>query len=976
MRELVWALVRKKKDMKKAREEVSESLAGVLQALDEASGASFSIDKDFSPVFREVLTNRLKDEVDTIGRKLVSLRLSGQGKRDRTLLRELSDKERHWKESIEKREFGPELEPFLPEVLEKLSARKKELEEESKHLSDALAWKKLVGDGPALWISLHLSGHGDGIGAFHTGWMFPLRPEIDRSRALRLVRELLNEEADRAAPMERSIRYWDVTGMARTEPPENFLPDRPFLGAEVGCLAGIPSITLATTHDLRHRWGTPVDTLSGLDAPSAETQAALAGDLVKALGGATDLATEALPQKGFGTLLGQAHGMRLGELFPDRAEAGNLIMVYQGMTRFYDITGWDGGFAFTGLATKKQVFHKAIVEGFRLEPRTGRITHAIDKEKTGKNRYRVKMRRPDMETDLVFFPCRDVTLFDILEPRSLRPMTRLKVLDGRTDTEPIRYGYSRIDTRTSTLATLFVDKDTPFKLLMSDTLLETKMLLTNATEENPHGGGYPSGGSSRIDKTTYRAARDMWAINGPRVRALSRNGIEDERIHDITRRGEKHLSMAGKALAAKRYDRFFENASASLALAARVYNYVDRTRMDITLGVLFYIALFVPFSFCLERLLFSLSDIRKRIAVFLMILLATTLVVYLVHPAFRLAASPIVVILSFFVIGLAIMVSLILFRRFEAETRKDEAFGARRRVDTSLSLSTFFSAFLLGVTNLRRRPMRTALTITTLTILTFTVMSFTSVKTVKTDVLLPFSDQAAFEGLLMKNIRSRPIPMEAFSIFDSLFTGKAAPAHRSYLDSDDLTGPFRPILRYGGKRTQAGGIVGLSYQEPEVSGIDQYLMSGSWFDKTARFVIILSDLLAHELGLEPSAAPGKTVNLWGIPYKISGVYDSKTIRRHADLDGESIGPAVFPNEAEKRLSEVELDAIDSGGEIQQVSGQVPESASGTPRHHSLRNSVFPGRTRQIPGPPTPGRQLIRPCPGARRPFRHQCLLWR
>ena len=93
-----------------------------------------------------------------------------------------------------------------------------------------------------------------------------------------------------------------------------------------------------------------------------------------------------------------------------------------------------------------------------------------------------------------------------------------------------------------------------------------------------------------------------------------------------------------------------EASARSWALATRVYDDVDKTQKDVLYGVLFYIALFVPFAFCMERLLFSYANIYKRIAAFAIILILLIALIYNVHPAFRLAYSPMVVILAFFII--------------------------------------------------------------------------------------------------------------------------------------------------------------------------------------------------------------------------------------------------------------------------------------------------------------------------------------
>ena len=48
-----------------------------------------------------------------------------------------------------------------------------------------------------------------------------------------------------------------------------------------------------------------------------------------------------------------------------------------------------------------------------------------------------------METDLVMFAGKGMTLFNLLEPRTFRFLTKPNVIDGRRESDPIHYFYSR-----------------------------------------------------------------------------------------------------------------------------------------------------------------------------------------------------------------------------------------------------------------------------------------------------------------------------------------------------------------------------------------------------------------------------------------------------------------------------------------------------------------------------------------------------
>jgi len=190
-----------------------------------------------------------------------------------------------------------------------------------------------------------------------------------------------------------------------------------------------------------------------------------------------------------------------------------------------DMTDETGTFYIKGVADKKHLLNKVIIEGYRFDPETGETVWAIDKKETGKSAYRVKMQRRSMETDLVMFNSRETTLFNLLEPRSLTYMTRIHLYDGRRDAPPEHYWYSRIDTRDSIISSIYTEPGTRLKLTLSDTVLTNKMILTNGSEENKLGLGYLVDDYPSIPNTIYHSAQDAWTLLVPRIDNLETHGI-------------------------------------------------------------------------------------------------------------------------------------------------------------------------------------------------------------------------------------------------------------------------------------------------------------------------------------------------------------------------------------------------------------------------------------------------------------------
>ena len=165
----------------------------------------------------------------------------------------------------------------------------------------------------------------------------------------------------------------------------------------------------------------------------------------------------------------------------------------------------------------------------------------------------------------------------------------------------------------------------------------------------------------------------------------------NQRLWRLAHEGQEALDQASRHRAQRQWDKFMEKGRESLAIAGQVYTEVEKTQKDVLSGVLFYIALFVPFAYCLERLIFAFSSIHKRIIAFLCFLVGIIAVIYVVHPAFQLTYSPMIVILAFFILGLSLLVSLIIFLRFEREMKELQQRSRHFKL-TDLSKSAAFGA--------------------------------------------------------------------------------------------------------------------------------------------------------------------------------------------------------------------------------------------------------------------------------------------
>lgn len=923
MRDMMWSTNVRSKDLRDMKRDLQQKISQGKTDLAMLQGLRFPLDQepDRDAQLSAAIKHSLDQAIDTVSRQLMQLRLDTQtdtikqaikeGAQQRLLYRRVG-----WAESLAN--LPPAEMKVLATIIPNAIARNERLlhdaDRQLQALQSATTFRNQVREYEvAAVVSLHLSSHGDGVGGFHRGWLYNLKQTINRTSTYSPIADIL-EDAGQSAGGRASYR--DSLRPSHLRSWDSWFFDQPNLGGEVSALAGFLGLSLVTTGDGRALWGTPADTAEKVDWAYLYDQSRLVERLITRLCQVTSLSTDSAPRDGFVSVTARTNLLLQGELFANYPARDTTILAYQGNNKFYAMVDAFGYFQIKGLADKKHVLDKLVIEGYRFDEETGKVIWAIDKKETGKDNYRLKLLRKSMQTDLVMFNSRETTLFDLLEPRSFDYMTKIHLFDGRRDAPPEHYWYSRIDTRESIISSIYTEPGTRLKLTLSDTVLTNKMILTNGTEDNKLGLGYLVDDYPSIPNTIYHAARDAWTLLGPRIDNLERHGIFDTRINALKERGLAALAASTTGFDDFNYSLARTSAEEALALAARVYVQIEKTQKDVLFGVLFYIALFVPFAFVMERFLFNFATIYKRIVGFSLILTLLIAVIYNIHPAFELAYSPMVVILAFFIIGLSFMVTLIIFFRFEEEMIRLQRRATHKRPEEISHWKAFVAAFFLGVSNLRRRRLRTLLTCMTLIILTFTIMSFTTIKSNRQQVRLPFQPVAPYQGLLLKRVNWQSLPPQATDILVNSMASISKPAPRVWLEGNDPSRPVSVPLRHGNNKINIQGLVGLSPNEASVTGLDSLLSSGRWFTAGDQTAIILEEQMAARLGV--SGTGGQTVLLWGSPFTVIGTFAAADYEKALDLDGEMLTPVIFPDETAKDLTEQEMEALESGDEIRSM----------------------------------------------------------
>jgi hypothetical protein len=943
MRAFVWAATERKKSLKDSRRGIDARKKEVDKVLDVLKGGEdiFALgDPQERSLIWDVIVKRAKDVADSLTReaqyrKTLSIRgesrdasgpgtpsgdgaSAGQaaGPGDARPYRKIS-----WRAGLE--ELTPEERPLAQDLLKgvdaDLKAERKELKLRRQALDSSTQLRSLLGDyQPVLFLSLNLSSNASAFGLIERGETYPFREQVKRQlRAARLDSQMI----ELGQQVSRETGFPNIVGSASQSVyaggESGGSQGVHCLGCDVAALASCAAVSLAGLGYDRSLWGVPGDTIDRVNMDNIRIMSRFLPQVIYKL--CCVSALDSLCQDGFGgwaSLEGKAMFLRQGELFPDQPAPGSIISVIQGGNIFRTMANRDGSFFIPGLANNKVSLEKLILEPYGVDSVTGRVAWTADKAQTGKENYRIKVKGRLADANLTMFHCDQTDVVGVIQPQKMGYLTKVEILDAVTEARPVRYWYSRVDSRDTMAISVFLEPGARFKLILSETLLQKEFILLNGSKERTDGKGFLIGNPPSIPLTPYQVAQDMRFLLGERLDNLHKHGIVNRYLETLYEESSRELESARAGLENALYGRFWEDVISAWAKLVVVYTEIGGTQRDVLMGVMFFIALFVPFAFVVERYLFSFRNIYRQLAVFFIVLLITIFVIRGLHPAFQLTYSPMVVIIAFFIVGLSLLVSWIIFVRFEAEMTHVRSLSSHGAYSQANKWQAFGAGFTIGASNLNRRRLRTALTCATLVILTFTVMSFTSVKSLRSTTDTKIGADAPYYGVLLHHPLWLPLTLVTLEDMKVRFPAAEATVFpRAWITPRAVS--ERSLARvYFTKSTGAGtsaaveGVLGLGDAPPDY--FKETVVQGGWFDSGDRDAVLLPLSMAGQLGLSPQSDIGAPVQIWGRLFHVRGFFDENILAKMTDLDGKPLTPAYLEASQDEELTEVEVEAMQSG----------------------------------------------------------------
>jgi len=807
-------------------------------------------------------------------------------------------------------EYADDLHRLVEQVRGEIVARQKELVEEEEALDSD---RKVSQTFAEMWIGLHMSINFDDTSR---RWSFMAGGEADVRSAedipglygrinntIRRAYEALVE--DEAAMAPKHFEPAVVSG--ELSPARNMIAARYITqSGDIAGRLGIYNIIATTMQARFDREGTPGDVLEALQLGVIEGQVADLLALIPAVLDRDGLSTRSAigPRNEFfvpifseGNTPGVPRAMgkpKLGSLFNIPIQ-GAAVQIFHGQYHTpgkeihqipayenYEVTISDanGCYAYGPVINGSQ--HNYLVQGFGVKlDEQGLVSWASNSasDRTVYNRLNMNECNRGCAV-LIPIPkpkdAVDVSAYDALANNAFeKGKSYLRTLDG------ITHWYCE-------------DRVKAVKLFGLKGVVAVNNgpigLRDTATREDYSGKGFPMAPSWRPAQVGLRTASDLWRLNEARMQIQRKRGVTNASIEELHGRVEDLMIKSTAATAPQ--------TAEALAISAAwgeepVYTHTRSSLDDLVKAVLVLLALSVPFAFALERLLIGATTIYRQIGWFVVMFILTFVALYLSHPAFAISNTPLIIFLGFAVVVLSSLVIIIIMRKFEVELKVLQGLTSTVHAADVSRFSTVMAAMSMGISTMRRRPIRTALTALTIILLTFTILCFASFDT-QLGVMRMFEGlPPQYTGVFVNDVNWSEFDDEVLHVVEGRWGDRNLVCPRYWVSPRPENELGVLASRGDGSRPLAlRGLLGLRPEELERrEDLAQVIAPEALRDGG----VLFTRAVTERLGI----TPGSEVLLGGLRLRAGEPLEAVDLGALQDMHGESILPVDFMDDAEE-----------------------------------------------------------------------------
>lgn len=700
----------------------------------------------------------------------------------------------------------------------------------------------------------------------------------------------------------------------------------------------LPAVTLATTNDARLKLGSPRDTMAAFRSADFLRQCAGLLPLLRAFIDCPEIADRRAKNLSFQDRWIRAETRTVGAKDGRRPAPFPFNVVMMGPRSDFtgDVRQWETWWGdLAGEAQVPFLPDSAPNIGGRGLPVTiyghdsaGLITHVLAsggmQRASPDLQFTVQWQVRDLLA--LVFRAESGRLFNVHDPRLVTSLPPVTPLSATRNAQP---NFSHVESADGQNA-VFTEPGTSLLVTAAQARSGNRMVLLGA--DHGHDGGFTGYRSAALPTpTALAAADDLWRLDDRRLALLRRNGIGADSLVTLHAAAERSLDQARAALAGGDLAGATGAAQSSWAYSTRVYPSLLATANDVVQGLVVLLAFAIPFALICERLFLAGATIGRRVAGFSGFFAATFLAFYAFHPAFALATTPAIIFLAFVIIALSGWVIALVYARFEHEmdALRRSSLGAHR-ADLS-RLGTLVATVALGISNMRRRPLRTALTATTVVLMTFILLTFSGFTPSLAIQRIGIDSAPGWRGILVRQNGWTALSERALERTRNRWAGDFAIHPLRWLQPT----PAMPKLPVDGPHaaSSVSGAVGIAAGDP--SGIERALVRGALTAgistgagaEPARGLGDGSDgewlFLPPEVLRRLGTTPGGPVHLRGREFR-AGTIDVRVLAGITQLGGELPTPLALDGLDPKQQA-----AIGRQSALSPDGPSAPESAAFT-----------------------------------------------
>jgi ABC-type antimicrobial peptide transport system permease subunit len=790
-------------------------------------------------------------------------------------------------------------------------------------------WDVTGGAQPLCIYTLDLSTRSSSLSTLAKGWWFDYRDENHEnerpiSRALMQyapkIAEAMRMPVDRVAfdgINNPDGRHW-----------KNNVPGRFGVESEIINMAGPTAITFMTNADVRDHQDTPHDTIERVNTGNLLAQVrTIACFLRHALNDTQDEASSgpSIPYRGgrplmrmslmagFGTVEGRVLRYDPKRSFlPDVPVTGAIVEYprfyrnYMGIrgTDYYRASGSEAEYRISGVPTVTAWANNMRFPVSFMAYATdehGEISYATDYGIQGEGQFAAYflMTTSHRDAAMVVFPCVPVPLFGLVDPHQLKSINYLNVMDARNNGSPPSFSFLAplgglgLRSFVENSAIIFAPHARQLKVAAGAGYVDTSLLLLNATSDQFQGIGIVPGDPLPLGQASLQSAHDFWWINEWRRGILKKHHIANTGLDALQARAGEDLESAKAAFGSNDFSKGSMLTQQAWGRALRAHPQYRKTISDIVNGLVFFLALLLPFCYFMERLLFSSARLSRQVLIGAILFIGFFGLMRLLHPAFDITGNTFMIFVAFAIGALSLIVTTFVVGKFEVSLQKLQQVATGVHDERVGKVSLAVTALSIGISNMRRRKARTILTSATLVLVTFIVLSFTSVVS---DFRFNETDAEGtprYSGVLVRDRELAPIENSAFEFLTTEFSGRASVSRRAWFYGGTFGSLSALSLRRGTRSLSINALLGLDANESGVSRPQEALMTGRWFRAHEREAAVMPLSLANRLGVSAGDVGHATVTFGGVDLSIIGIVDDALFKSVVDLDNESIIPADF-----------------------------------------------------------------------------------